>query len=508
MMRLRTIQHDAIRARSEQNPKTLKLNWKIVVGISVSLTFLFNQHNSLEWYKIVAKQHALREGTDTTDDTSLLSTEIMTKIQALTHELENSKIRYYVYDDGGLRLPKIRAQANRFDKPWAWKARWGKRFEEYARGEIRWLESLETSTLRTRDPLEADFFVVPIPITATHFWGTTSDRTTALRRLLFGWNHSDSNINSSNNSSNIDESSLFRRFPEKHLAAISTSEKLINWLGLPEAELRLFRNSTLVSDADLARSDDWLRDQNIIHCDKVEKHGHFESRWFRNVVTLGYSFEAGNPSFFYQPVTMDAWAQKSNWFFYHSRKTQFTCNSTIFRHALLPGGHAETLMAQNMGSNNTNNNTNFTHVIQGFRHQPVSIGFDIPYEEWQQKFINSKFCLVIRGDTPGSRSLFRAIRAGCMPVIVSDQLPYYQPIYINTFPNWNDFALVVPEDIFLADPVGSLDAAVDALMQSKLVLERKIEGLRLLQRIMTNDMSDSLFVPALAKEILIATRSK
>ncbi|OEU07730.1 hypothetical protein FRACYDRAFT_250754 [Fragilariopsis cylindrus CCMP1102] len=69
-----------------------------------------------------------------------------------------------------------------------------------------------------------------------------------------------------------------------------------------------------------------------------------------------------------------------------------------------------------------------------------------------------------------------------MPVIVSDQLPYYQTIYINTFPDWNDFALVVPEDIFLADPVGSLDAAVDDLMQSKLVLERKIEGLRLLQR--------------------------
>ena len=67
---------------------------------------------------------------------------------------------------------------------------------------------------------------------------------------------------------------------------------------------------------------------------------------------------------------------------------------------------------------------------------------------------------------------------------------------------------MVPEDIFLADPVGSLDAAVDALMQSKLVLERKVEGLRLLQRIMTNDMSDSLFVPALAKEILIASRSK
>ena len=173
---------------------------------------------------------------------------------------------------------------------------------------------------------------------------------------------------------------------------------------------------------------------------------------------------------------MDAWAQKSNWVFYHCRKTASICNSTIFRHALPPGGHAETLMAQNMGSNNTNNNTNFNHVIQGFRHQPVSIGFDIPYEDWQQKFINSKFCLVIRRDSPGSRSLFRAICAGCMPVIVSDQLPHFQPIYISTFPDWNDFALVVPEDIFLADPVGSLDAAVDALTQSKLALERKLRG--------------------------------
>ena len=75
----------------------------------------------------------------------------------------------------------------------------------------------------------------------------------------------------------------------------------------------------------------------------------------------------------------------------------------------------------------------------------------------------------------------------------------YHPIFPHTFPKFDDFALVVPH-IFIEDPVQSLDDAVEALTRSQ--LEEKIEGLRLMQRILACDKTDSLFVSALAKEIV------
>lgn len=139
-----------------------------------------------------------------------------------------------------------------------------------------------------------------------------------------------------------------------------------------------------------------------------------------------------------------------------------------------------------------------------FEHQPFSIGFDIPPDKWLERFIDSKFCLIIRGDQPGSRSLNRAIRAGCMPLIVSDVLPVFQSLYPKTL-QYNDFAVMVQEEDFLVDPIGSLDRAI---MLPKPEIEEKLEGLRLMQRIESADQSDSLFVPAFAREVVETMKEK
>ena len=65
---------------------------------------------------------------------------------------------------------------------------------------------------------------------------------------------------------------------------------------------------------------------------------------------------------------------------------------------------------------------------------------------------------------------------------------------------YDDFALLVNENDFLEDPVQTLDNAIQSLSPSK--LQHKIEGLRLMQRILAADQPNSLFVPALAKEIV------
>lgn len=134
------------------------------------------------------------------------------------------------------------------------------------------------------------------------------------------------------------------------------------------------------------------------------------------------------------------------------------------------------------------------------KHQPVSIGLgDLPAKAWKEQFADSKFCLVVIGDQPGSRALPRAIRAGCMPIIISDPLPVFQSFYPKTL-KYDDFALIIQQDDFINDPIGSLDQKISSLSPAD--LKHKIEGLRLLQRILAADQFDSLFVPAFAREVV------
>lgn len=48
---------------------------------------------------------------------------------------------------------------------------WGRRFVEYARGEIRWLKALEHHPQRTWNIAQAALVLVPIAVTATYFLG-------------------------------------------------------------------------------------------------------------------------------------------------------------------------------------------------------------------------------------------------------------------------------------------------------------------------------------------------
>ena len=52
-------------------------------------------------------------------------------------------------------------------------------------------------------------------------------------------------------------------------------------------------------------------------------------------------------------------------------------------------------------------------------HVNLSIGFGLPHKQWAARWSQSKFCLVIRGDTPSSHTLAAAAAGGCVPVIIS-----------------------------------------------------------------------------------------
>ncbi|KAL7493004.1 hypothetical protein ACHAWT_002160, partial [Skeletonema menzelii] len=377
------------------------------------------------------------------------------KAKRMTELLESSTIRYYVYDDDKLVLSDYREKAIQ-DAPKTWPHKWGHRLFDYSRGEIRWIEALERHPQRTQDPCEADFFVVPIPVGAVLCWGQSQVLREAFQSLF--------------------DSALFQQHPERHVAAFATTERVFgwNWWGLSDEEMKKFKSTMIVRDSDSL--DEW---PNSGSCKRELKRSNH--KYFSHVFSLGYGGEGSKPSNAYKIITSESWNQKKFWYFYHSRREPSLCNS-IHRQILL--------------KNSTQ--------LEMFEHQPFSIGFDILPDEWLERFVDSKFCLIIRGDQPGSRALDRAIRAGCMPLIVSDVLPVFHSLYPKTL-QYTDFAVMVQEEDFLVDPIGSLDKAIKL---SKPQMEEKLECLRLMQRIESADQPDSLFVPAFAREVVETMKEK
>ena len=153
-----------------------------------------------------------------------------------------------------------------------------------------------------------------------------------------------------------------------------------------------------------------------------------------------------------------------------------------------------------------------------------SIGFDVPYDIWKTRFIDSKLCLAIRGDNPATHAVLRSVRVGCIPVVISDSLPRYpySPTLKSTI-HLTDYTIMVDETSFLKDPAGVL---LNLLTQNNITsmipisskgngtaattstptasisatIQNKIQELQFAQRIIFPDHPQSLFVEAFLKE--------
>lgn len=167
----------------------------------------------------------------------------------------------------------------------------------------------------------------------------------------------------------------------------------------------------------------------------------------------------------------------SNLIFYHTRRKESIYNSTIYRYAPV------------------------TNITLDKSFPKSSIGFDIEKDEWEREFKDSKFCAVIRGDSPHSHALMRSIRVGCIPVIFSDTLPVFAPLFKSTL-NLTDFAVIIKEEELLKDTRNVILQLNEISIEE---IEIKIQHLAFAQRVIFTDHHESLFVPALLKEVEMAT---
>jgi len=149
-----------------------------------------------------------------------------------------------------------------------------------------------------------------------------------------------------------------------------------------------------------------------------------------------------------------------------------------------------------------------------FRHAPVldvnltalpysSIQMDpLSKEEWLSRYSDSKFCLAIRGDNPQSHALLRSVRAGCIPVVISDLWSQYAPCLKSSL-QIEQYSIIVKEADFIANPQKKL---LELAEIPNSVIEEKLAYLSLAQRVLLPDHSESLFVPAFLKEAMIAMK--
>lgn len=374
----------------------------------------------------------------------------------IAKDLESSTFRYYVYDHPDLVQQEVRTRV-KSGKGSTWKRRWGRRFMEYAYGDLLQIEALEKHPMRTYDEAEADFVVIPIPVAGIVMYGYPSDTHRALEALS--------------------QEELFKLHPQKHVIICSIEfmfgEK--SWKegagasGWTVDNYRMLSNVTVVKDKDLFL---W---NHAVETGLVDAGGWGRKKAMpltKHLWSIGYASEAANPMYPYKPATFESFKNKTYHFFYHTRNEKFMNNSTLFRHA--------------------------PHAVNASLTQPSSIGFDISNADWRTRFTDSKFCLVMRGDNPVSRAMYRSIRAGCIPVVISDMWEYYQPVF-RSFLTLDTFAVQVPEQSFLANPSETLNNATKI---PETLLRRKIEALNIVQRLLMQDHVNSLFVPAFSQETL------
>ena len=388
-----------------------------------------------------------------------------TKIAQLIHELSRSKLRYYVYDDSILErrhmIQKVKDAGKTLYQT----------HEVFF--EIHTIEILQSHPLRVYDPALADLYVIPMAVGAVMYGANKLFPKLYKESVEYLLEHP------------IFKSTMGHRHILFGMPVPQYSCKMyksLRSLGIHNYYPDLW-NVTVVDDKD-SRGLQIIREQNLALDHDYAKA--FEDLWYplaRYSFSMGLYAEKTIPLL---PASWEKFHNSSYHIFYHSRESGSLHNSTQYRHAPF---RPEVWAA-----------LNDTTATATTSHRN-SIGHDLERDEWLRRFTSSKFCLAIRGDTPHSHALSRAVKVGCIPVVVSDFWPLYSPT-LRHFVALEDFSVVLDEKAFLEDPVRELQK-LDQLSTDE--IREKLEWLAFAQRIFFAEHPESLFVPAFLSQAMHAS---
>ena len=397
-------------------------------------------------------------------------------------KLQTTPFQYYVYDNPNITRPQVRqrAAAGQF----TWRQQWGQRYKEFAIWELRYLQALEASShpFRTYNASEADLIIINIPWCAL----ITAGRGNEMRETIDA----------------LYADPTFANPNHRHVLFSFLETLFEKPLGLTAADYRFLvdkPNLTVakISDAPITNRIPFEILQRGYWNTFPKQRAAWQTypRGF-SISWMGAATDAAPSN-----IARDSHAaltlpvlvyEKSLHVFYQTRTTTSLNNSTIFRHAI-NYDLEETAAAAAAAAKN--NDTNTTTTLP----QPLSVGWGLPAAEWWQAFRQARFCLVIRGDNPASRALWRSIQHGCIPVVVSDFLPYYSPVF-RSLVQMSDYAVLVDEMQYVNQPAATIRNAIFNLTVAD--LQAKINGVNMVQRLILPQHEQSLFVQAFGYEAL------
>ena len=378
-------------------------------------------------------------------------------------ELEHVSTKFYIYNDVSISLSLIVNFLRRQGKA-ALVTNLDHVMSDM-QAEYETLKALERHPLRTMNPDDATIYVIPTPITELIAYGCRWETCIWYDQAFRA----------------LSEHAIFRKTQGHNHVIISYGWYSFNkrYVAFVPA---LSRNYRQLENVTVASHYDPFGSLELAEKTKFSKEKDFHSLFPREPpLTKSFSIGLGiNDPFPLQRPTYEKFQLSKYFFFYHSRNTEEE-----------PFGHGSTKYRQIPLEES---------VIASL---PLSsIGNDLDSEEWAHDFVSSSFCLVIRGDTPHSHSLMYAVRAGCIPVVVSD---YYQEYAgpFKSFLSMADFCIFIQETKFLNDPVKELVNLQDL---SEEFVQEKLSNLTIAQSIVLPDHPQSLFVEAFLKEAVAANK--
>lgn len=331
-----------------------------------------------------------------------------------------------------------------------WSLRQGRSILKYPDEKYVFDAFLTNNTWRVTDPALADLFIAPTPLVSyTKKTGEIRSVMLALtRHRIFKQTMGNRHV----------VFALDGRFFDGSNFTKNITTKRFNQKWAP-----FFQNATIVSG------------YASITCRKLSDDGQDHGDWndlFASIRPMSnQTFSIGlvaGPSLPVIPASYERFERMTYTLFYHTRTAPSDNGSTPYRWAPI-------------------------NVTLPYK---ASIGYEIAPEQWIQQFTSSKFCLVIRGDTPNSHALLRAVKVGCIPVVVCDYYTLFSPTF-KTSLNIEEFSFFLDEKDFLENPQQRL-ASLQDIPETE--IRKKIRALQYAQMITCPDHADSLFIPAFLRE--------
>ena len=308
-------------------------------------------------------------------------------------------------------------------------SKWSKICDIRSTSDIDMYAQLRKHPLRTLNPTNAEIFIVPMPI----YQSFKCDPKGHVSRIERGFNTLFKSKWFNNGINHLIGGHNFL------FSGWAANEKFI-----PTRIWKQMEKMT-VTRYEVYNSSKWHKTTNPR--DPVSLYGANWERTKHSIVTP-YSDHIGVPLITKMPSVKE-WKFRQYFIWYHTRKADSAHGATILRKKPLE--------------------TTCEHC---------NIGYDIPKQEWVQGWKNSRFCLVIRGDTPTSHAFYNAIRSFCIPVIISDGFEDVGFPFRNRL-NIDAFSVKVTESDFLNGGINVLMKRLNNLENE--AIQKKLLGLKAVQ---------------------------